>query len=80
MTPRTVARQAPLSVGFSRQEYWCGLPFPPPGHHPDPGIKTMCPEAPAWQVDPLPAEPLGKPILGAIIYQIPTIWRNLVRQ
>ena len=34
-----VAHQAPLSMGFSRQEYWSGLPFPPPGHHPDPGIK-----------------------------------------
>ena len=35
----TVARQAPLSMGFSRQEYWSGLPFPPPGDLPDPGIK-----------------------------------------
>ena len=39
MTPWTVARQAPLSTGFSRQEYWSGLPCPPPGHPPDPGIK-----------------------------------------
>ena len=37
--PGTVACQAPLSVGFSRQEYWSGLPCPPPGHLPDPGIK-----------------------------------------
>ena len=35
----TVARQAPLSMGFFRQEYWSGLPFPSPGHLPDPGIK-----------------------------------------
>ena len=35
----TVACQAPLYMGFSRQEYWSGLPFPPPGHHHDPGIK-----------------------------------------
>ena len=39
MTPWTAARQAPLSVGFSRQEYWSGLPFPPPGNLPNPGIK-----------------------------------------
>ena len=38
-TPWTVARQAPLSTGFSRQEYWSGMPFPPPGDLPDPGIK-----------------------------------------
>ena len=42
VTPRTVARQAPLSVGFSRQEYWSGLPFPSPGDLPDPGIEPMC--------------------------------------
>ena len=36
----TVARQAPLSMGFSRQEYWSGLPCPPPGHIPHPGIKA----------------------------------------
>ena len=38
-TPRTVARQAPLSMGFSRQGYWSGLTFPPPGDLLDPGIK-----------------------------------------
>ena len=36
---RTITHQAPLSMGFSRQEYWSGLPFPPPGDPPDPGIK-----------------------------------------
>ena len=40
-TPWTVARQAPLSMGFSRREYWSGLPFPPPGDRPDPGIKPV---------------------------------------
>ena len=44
MTPWTVAHQAPLSMGFPRQEYWSGLPFPPPGDLPDPGIE---PESPA---------------------------------
>ena len=38
-TPWTVARQAPPSMGFSRQEYWSGLPFPPPGDLPNPGIE-----------------------------------------
>ena len=39
----TAAHQAPLSMGFSRQEFWSGLPFPPPGDLPDPGIKPMSP-------------------------------------
>ena len=43
VSPWTVAHQAPLSMGFSRQEYWSGLPFPPPGNLPDPGIKPMPP-------------------------------------
>ena len=41
MTLWTVACQAPLSMGFSRQEYWGGLPFPPPGDLPDPGIQSV---------------------------------------
>ena len=49
-TPRTVARQAPLSMGFSRQEYWSGLPFPSPGDLPHTGIKP----APTSQADSLP--------------------------
>ena len=43
VTPWTVAHQAPLSMGFSRQEYWSGLPFPSPGDLPDPGIKPTSP-------------------------------------
>ena len=43
-TPWTVAYQAPLSMGFSRQEYWSGLPFPSPGDLPDPGIEPRSPE------------------------------------
>ena len=46
----TVARQAPLSVEFSRQEYWSGLPFPSPGDLPDPGIEPQSPASPALQV------------------------------
>ena len=57
-TPWTVACQAPLSVRFSRQEYWSGLPFPSPGDLPHPGIE---PRSPALQVDSLPSEPPGKP-------------------
>ena len=46
-----VACQAPLSMGFLRQEHWSGLPFPPPGDLPNPGIKPTSPVSPAWQAD-----------------------------
>ena len=52
-TPWTVAHQAPLSMGFSRQECWSELPFPSPGDLPDPGIE---PKSPALQADSLPTE------------------------
>ena len=58
-TPWTVAHRAPLSVGFPRQEYWSGLPFPSPGDLPDPGSE---PVSPAWQVDFFTLESPGKPI------------------
>ena len=57
-TPWTVAYQAPPSVGFSRQEYWSGLPFPSPGDLPDPGIELG---SPAFQADTLTSDPPGKP-------------------
>jgi len=57
-TPWTVARQAPPSMGFSRQEYWSGLPMPSPGDLPHPGIKPM---SPALRADALTSEPPGKP-------------------
>ena len=57
-TPWTVAYQAPPTMGFSRQEYWSGLPFPSPGDLPDPGIK---PRSPTLQADALISEPPGKP-------------------
>ena len=53
-TPWTVAYQSPPSMGFSRQEYWSGLPLPSPGDLPDPGIE---PWSPAMQADALPSEP-----------------------
>jgi len=62
-TPWTVARQAPLSMGFPRQEYWSGLPFPSPGDPPDPGIEFA---SPALQVDSLPLSQKGNPIYAAI--------------
>ena len=61
MTPWTGVHQAPLFMGFPRQEYWSGLPFPPPGVLPDPGIKPTFPMSPI-QVDSLSTEPSGKPI------------------
>ena len=57
----TVARQAPLSMGFSRQEYWSVLPCPPPGDLLHTGIKPQSPASPALQADSLPTEPPGKP-------------------
>ena len=55
-TPWTTAHQAPLSIGFSRPEYWSGLLFPPPGDLLDPGIKPASPVSPALQADSLPSE------------------------
>ena len=57
-TPWTIACQASLSMGFPRQEYWSGLPFPSPWDHPNPGIE---PESPALQANSLPAELPGEP-------------------
>ena len=58
-TPWTIAYKAPLSMGFSRQGYWSGLPFPSPEDLPDPGIE---PGSPTLQADVLPSEPPGKPL------------------
>ena len=63
----TAARQAPLSLGFSRQECWSGSPCPPPGDLPDPGIE---PASPALQADSLLSEPLGKLDGGHILVGI----------
>ena len=54
----TIAYQAPPSMGFSRQEYWSGLPFPSPGDLPNPGIE---PGSPTLETDALTSEPPGKP-------------------
>ena len=57
----TVAHQAPLSMGFSRQEYWSGLPFPLPGDLPNPGLNPGLLYLPHWQAGSLPLVPPGKP-------------------
>ena len=63
----TVACQAPLSMGFSRQEYWSGLPFPSSGDLSNPGNK---PKIPALQADSLPSELLGKPQAGPSVSSV----------
>ena len=62
-TPWTVAHHAPLSMEFSRQEYWSELPFPSPGDLPHPGIE---PRSPALQADSLPSEPPERPLIHSI--------------
>ena len=62
MTPWTAVHWAPLSMGFPRQEYWSGLPFPSPGGLPDPGMETA---SSALQADSLPSEPPGKTFVNA---------------
>ena len=59
-TSWTVAHQAPPSMGFSRQEYWSGLPFPSPGDLPDPGIESR---SPTLRADSLPSKPPGNPYM-----------------
>ena len=56
----TVAHHAPLSMGFSRQEYWSEMPCPPPGDLPDPGIKPASPVSPVLWADSLPTELPGE--------------------
>ena len=60
MTPWTVAREAPLSLGFSGQEYWSGLPFPSPGDLLDLEVES---ESPALQADSLPLSHLGNSLI-----------------
>ena len=62
-TPWTVTRQAPLSMGLSRQEYWGGFPFPPLENLPDPGIESVSPASSALAGRFFTIEPLGKPML-----------------
>ena len=76
----TIAHQGPLSMGFTRQEYWSGLPFPSPGDLPDSGIE---PQSPSLQTDSLPSEPPGNPVLlirvpdYSLLYTSPWLGRFL---
>ena len=72
----TTAYQAPLSMGFSRQEYWSGLPCPPPEDLPNPGIepKTLMSFYLHWQVGSLPLAPPGKP--QSLVRELETTCRN----
>ena len=65
-TPWIAARQAPLSMGFSGEEYWSGLPFPPPGNLPDSGVEPESPASPALGGGFFTTEPPGKPTVGGI--------------
>ena len=67
VNPWTVAHQAPLSMGFSRQEYWSGLPFPPPGDLPDQGIKLV---STALRADSLPLSHWERCDVGYITSQV----------
>ena len=64
VAPWTVACQAPLSIGFSRQEYWSGLPCPPPGELPDPGIEPTTLTSLALAGKFFTTTPPGKPVVG----------------
>ena len=76
-TPWTVACQAPLSMEFSRQDYWSGLLFPSPGDLPHPGME---PGSPALQADSLPTKPLGKSLIWVLgIISSFTDHNNLLR-
>ena len=66
----TVTHQAPLSMGFSRQEYWSGLPCSPPGDLPNPGIKPASPTLLHQQVDSLPLSHQGSPAVSRTGIQI----------
>jgi len=70
VTPWTIDHQAPLPMGFPRQEYWSGLPFPAPGNLTNPGIKPSLLSLLHWQVDSLPCEPSGNPLVGHSRLQI----------
>ena len=73
-TPQTIAPQAPLSMGFSRPEYWSGMPFLSPGDLPNPGIE---PGSPTLQADSLQYEPLGKPTKCTSMMIFPLSERSL---
>ena len=70
----TIACQVPLSMGFPRQEYWSGLPFPPPGDLPNPGIESNSPVVPSCQADSLPLSHLGNPFNRFVVQSLSHVW------
>ena len=75
VTPWTIACQAPLSTEFSRQKYWSGLPFPPPGDLPDPGIEPRSLASPALAGGSLPLCPNIHLLFIAALFAIAKAWR-----
>ena len=73
----TVAYQAPLSMGFSRQEYWSGLPFPSPGHLIDQGVESV---SPTLQADALLSEPPGKSVVDRVPKELWMEVHNIVQE
>ena len=76
VTPWIVAHQALLSMGFSWQEYWSGLPMTPPGDSPNPGIEPMSPAAPASASGFITTAPPVKPLLHNIDFQMFSHWES----
>ena len=76
VTPSTLSCQAPLSMGFSRQESWTGLPFPPPGDLPDPGME---PVSPALAGRCFSTEPPGKPRSATLTHLQTRLWSRVTR-
>ena len=78
-TPWTAARQAPLSMGFSRQDYWSGLPFPSPGDLPNPGITPPSPASPAlagrFSTTELPGKPQNCKIINLCCVKSLSLWK-----
>ena len=71
------AHEAPLSVGFPRQEYWSGLPSLPPEDLPNPGIESVSPVSPALQKDSLPLSHQGKPPVVILKINITLLTKNV---
>ena len=72
----TVALQAPLSMGLPTQEYWSGLPFPPPRDLHNPGINPLFPVPPALQANSLSLSHAGSPKFIAALFTVPKTWKE----
>ena len=77
-TPWTVACQAPVSISFLRQEYWSGVPFPPPGDLPIPGIEPVSPASPALAGRFFTTEPRRKPLILSHLSPKPATLRDFL--